>query len=161
MDQVIRALILAPSKELCSQIHKNFSELTVKCSREVTCIDISQHFELSAQKPLLIEGPDVVVATPSRALAHLRAKNMVLNDCLEILVVDEADLVFSFGFENDVKQILRYNFTIISFIVQLPEILISFNINNLFILGFYKCMTILLKIKILKQYIINILFYTW
>lgn len=104
---MIRALILAPSKELCSQIYQNFIELTVKCSREVSCLDISQHLELSAQKPLLVEGPDVVIATPSRALAHLKAQNMMLKDSLEMLIVDEADLVFSFGFENDLKQILR------------------------------------------------------
>lgn len=110
LDQVIRTLILAPTKELCQQIFTNFKELTVKCSREVTCIDISQHYELSAQRPLLIEGPDVVIATPARALAHLKAKNMNLKESLQMLVVDEADLLFSFGFEDDIKQLLRYNF---------------------------------------------------
>ncbi|KAK6635249.1 hypothetical protein RUM44_000500 [Polyplax serrata] len=108
LDQVIRTLILAPTKELCQQIFTNFKELTVKCSREVTCIDISQHYELSAQRPLLIEGPDVVIATPARALAHLKAKNMNLKESLQMLVVDEADLLFSFGFEDDIKQLLSY-----------------------------------------------------
>lgn len=108
VKQVIRVLVLAPTKELCSQIYKNILELTVKCSREVACIDVSQQSELSAQRPLLVEGPDIVIATPGRALAHLKAKNMILNQSLEVLVVDEADLVFSFGYENDVKQVLRY-----------------------------------------------------
>jgi ATP-dependent RNA helicase DDX56/DBP9 len=55
----------------------------------------------------LVERPDVVVATPLRALTHLKARNFNLKDSLEILVVDEADLVFSFGYESEVKEVLR------------------------------------------------------
>lgn len=40
-EQDTKALILAPSKELCQQIHTNFIELTTKCSREICCVDIS------------------------------------------------------------------------------------------------------------------------
>jgi len=40
-EQDTKALILAPSKELCQQIHTNFMELTTKCSREICCVDIS------------------------------------------------------------------------------------------------------------------------
>jgi len=36
-----QALILAPSKELCNQIFKNILQLTIKCSRVVKCVDIS------------------------------------------------------------------------------------------------------------------------
>lgn len=53
-----------------------------------------------------MEKPDVVVGTPSRVLAHLNAQNLVLHSSLEMLVVDEADLVFSFGFEADLKNLL-------------------------------------------------------
>lgn len=53
-----------------------------------------------------MEKPDVVVSTPSRALAHLNAQNLVLHSSLEMLVVDEADLLFSFGFEADLKNLL-------------------------------------------------------
>jgi ATP-dependent RNA helicase DDX56/DBP9 len=55
----------------------------------------------------LVERPDIVVATPLRALTHLKARNLNLKDSLEILVVDEADLVFSFGYEFEVKEVLR------------------------------------------------------
>lgn len=57
-------------------------------------------------RPTLMEKPDVVVGTPSRVLAHLNAQNLVLHSSLEMLVVDEADLVFSFGFEADLKNLL-------------------------------------------------------
>lgn len=58
-------------------------------------------------RPLLLEKPDIVVSTPSRLLAHIRAENITLKQSLDMLVVDEADLVFSFGYEADVKELLR------------------------------------------------------
>ncbi|GLH16984.1 Eukaryotic initiation factor 4A, partial [Gryllus bimaculatus] len=63
---------------------------------------------VDAQRPLLVFCPDIVVATPSRALEHLKAKNLKLKESLEILVIDEADLIFSFGFENEIREIVRY-----------------------------------------------------
>lgn len=69
----------------------------------------------------------MVVGTPSRVLTHLRdkvrehstkndisalptfphAQSLHLKDSLETLVVDEADLVFSYGYEDDIKAVLR------------------------------------------------------
>lgn len=63
--------------------------------------------DVSVQKPLLINQPDIVVATPARAILHIKAKTLYLKKWLEMLVIDEADLMFSFGFENDVKEVLR------------------------------------------------------
>lgn len=57
-------------------------------------------------RPILMEKPDIVVGTPSRILAHLKAQNLLLHSSLEMLVVDEADLLFSFGFEADLKNLL-------------------------------------------------------
>ena len=55
-----------------------------------------------------MEKPDIVVGTPSRLLAHLKAQNLTLKDTLEVLVIDEADLVFSYGYENDLKSLLTF-----------------------------------------------------
>ena len=41
-----------------------------------------------------------------RVLAHIEAGNLTLKESLEMLVIDEADLIFSFGHEDDVKGIL-------------------------------------------------------
>ncbi|KPI99345.1 putative ATP-dependent RNA helicase DDX56 [Papilio xuthus] len=106
--QCIRALILSPSKELCGQIASVIGDLTLKCAREVRCIDISSSGDMQIQKSLLSDKPDIVVATPSRALAHLKTKNMRLKEDLSMLVVDEADLVFSFGYEDEIKELLSY-----------------------------------------------------
>jgi len=58
-------------------------------------------------RPLLMDRPDIVVGTPSKILAHVKAGNLQLRDSIEMVVVDEADLVFSFGYETDMKTLLR------------------------------------------------------
>ena len=54
-----------------------------------------------------MEQPDIVVGTPSRILAHIKAGNLNLKKSLEMVVIDEADLVFSFGYEEDVKALME------------------------------------------------------
>lgn len=106
--QCIKAVILSPSKELCGQITSVINHLTLKCAREVRCVDISSSADMSLQKSLLADKPDIVVATPSKALMHVKAKNLQVRTDLSILVIDEADLIFSFGYENEIKELLSY-----------------------------------------------------
>ncbi|KAM4719932.1 putative ATP-dependent RNA helicase DDX56 isoform 2-T2 [Anableps anableps] len=105
-EQDVKALILVPTKELGQQVQTMMRQLTSYCSRDVRVADISGKADVSTQRPILMEKPDVVVGTPSRVLAHLNAQNLLLRSSLEMLVVDEADLVFSFGFESDLKNLL-------------------------------------------------------
>lgn len=63
---------------------------------------------LPACRAVLMEKPDVVVGTPSRILNHLQQDSLKLRDSLELLVMDEADLLFSFGFEEELKSLLWY-----------------------------------------------------
>ncbi|XP_037547706.1 probable ATP-dependent RNA helicase DDX56 [Nematolebias whitei] len=107
-EQNVRALILVPTKELGQQVQIMMKHLASYCSRDVRVADISNKADVSTQRPILMEKPDVVVGTPSRVLAHLKVQNLVLDSSLEMLVVDEADLVFSFGFEADLKNLLCY-----------------------------------------------------
>ena len=58
-----------------------------------------------------MEKPDIVIGTPSRILGHIQASNLHLKETLELLVIDEADMVFSFGYEHDIKTLLRYTRT--------------------------------------------------
>ena len=60
--------------------------------------------DIEAQKQVLIgDLPDIIVGTPSRVLAHLKAGHIDLSESLETLVIDEADLIFSFGHEGDLN----------------------------------------------------------
>lgn len=107
-EQFVRALILVPTRELARQMYRNVQELCKYCSRDIRCVDISSQVDINAQKPILMEKPDIVVGTPSRILAHLQATNLILKDSLEIIIIDEADLVFSFGYEKDIEEIKKF-----------------------------------------------------
>ncbi|XP_065343698.1 probable ATP-dependent RNA helicase DDX56 [Cloeon dipterum] len=107
-EQAIRALILAPFRELCKQINANIAQLTCKCSKDVKSLDISQLESGDTQRPLIsIEQPDIIVATPAKALLHLKNKSMNL-DYMEILVIDEADHIYSAGYDEDMKAVLKF-----------------------------------------------------
>uniref|UniRef100_A0A3P9MDM7 Probable ATP-dependent RNA helicase DDX56 n=1 Tax=Oryzias latipes TaxID=8090 RepID=A0A3P9MDM7_ORYLA len=105
-EQAVRVLVLVPTKELGQQVQTMMRQLTSFCSRDVRVADISSKADVSSQRPILMEKPDVVVGTPARVLAHINAHNLDLQASLEVLVVDEADLIFSFGFEADLKSLL-------------------------------------------------------
>ena len=47
-EQVTRALILAPTKELCQQLYKAFVSLTSSCSRDIRCVDIASQVNLNS-----------------------------------------------------------------------------------------------------------------
>ena len=50
--------------------------------------------------------PDIIVGTPGRLSQHIKEGNVNLSSSLSMLVIDEADLIFSFGFETDLRFIL-------------------------------------------------------
>jgi len=103
-----RALVLAPSKELCQQLKQHIQQLTSCCLREVRCVDVASG-EVEEIRPLINNiNPEIVVGTPSKILAHLQANSFVnLKNTLQSLVVDEADLLFSFGFKQDMESIVE------------------------------------------------------
>ena len=108
--QSTNALILTPSRELCSQAYKNLKELTVYCQREVTFVDLSSaQMTQQAQKQLLSTKPDVIVSTPTKILNHLKdqASSIDLKSSLELIVIDEADLLLSFGYEEEMKALIK------------------------------------------------------
>lgn len=107
-EQKTTALILAPSKELCQQIKRVIEDLTIKCSKIVRCVDLSTKSDPAAQKNLLAQKPDIIISTPARILTHLNQKNIVVKETLETMIIDEADLMFSFGYENDLKGVLEH-----------------------------------------------------
>jgi len=102
--QVIRAIIIAPTKELSAQTLNNVVGLTSSCSREIRAMDVSSSSSVAS----LAETPDILIGTPSRLLAHVAAGNVEVKDSLEYLVIDEADLVFALGYEEDTKALVQH-----------------------------------------------------
>jgi ATP-dependent RNA helicase RhlE len=100
---VIRALIVAPTRELAAQIDERLSaygsELGVR--HVVLYGGVGQR----AQEEALRRRPEVLVATPGRLL-DLMGQGLVRLDAVEILVLDEADRMLDMGFIHDVRRIV-------------------------------------------------------
>lgn len=106
-DQFVRAVVLVPTRELCSQVHQTLSQLTYYCDEVVSVAVLfgggavagkkESRKELAKQEAMLRDRPDVIVSTPAGLLAHIRSGALVLKASVQSLVVDEADLVLSYG----------------------------------------------------------------
>ena len=101
--QAIRALILVPTRELAMQV----AEAVHKYGRPlgVRVLPIYGGQAMSQQLRALKRGVDVVVATPGRALDHIRRGTLAL-DAVQVLVLDEADEMLDMGFADDLEAIL-------------------------------------------------------
>lgn len=102
-----QALVVVPSKELSHQVKEHINKLTA-CCRHIRCVDVAGG-EVNQIKPLLAYmTPDIVVGTPGTILAHIQAGSLFnLKKTLKSFVVDEADLLFSFGFEDQMQQLVE------------------------------------------------------
>jgi len=61
--------------------------------------------DIKTQKPALMKGVEVLVATPGRLLDHVESRNLQLNQ-VQVLILDEADRMLDMGFMPDLKRIL-------------------------------------------------------
>ena len=98
------AVVLVPTRELVEQVRKVFSDLT-HFAPSVSIAAITADTSVAAQKSMLVACPHVVIATPARLNQHLKLGNVRLRESVEVLALDEADLLLSFGFEHDIKAI--------------------------------------------------------
>ncbi|KAF9531701.1 P-loop containing nucleoside triphosphate hydrolase protein [Crepidotus variabilis] len=103
-NQVTRSLMLVPTRELAEQIFGHLKGLLKYCDNEVVVSNVASGTTSHLQRTLLSDKPDIVISTPSRALSLLQAKAFNLSS-LESLVIDEADLILSYGHDEDVRQI--------------------------------------------------------
>lgn len=96
-------LVLAPTRELASQITATLEPLAAACGLRVTTIfgGVSQHRQVAALK----SGVDIVVACPGR-LEDLMKQRLISLEAIEITVIDEADHMADLGFLPGVTRIL-------------------------------------------------------
>lgn len=103
----VKAVVLVPTKELVEQTKKHMSELMYYCSDVISVLALGGQ-SMNAQQALLRDVPDIVIATPGRLVAHLQAGNVSLKDSVQVVVIDEADLVLSFGYGEDIRTIFNH-----------------------------------------------------
>jgi len=101
--RAIRALVLAPTRELAAQVEEN-----IRTYAKYTNLNSAVIFGgvgIHPQIKMLANGVDILVATPGRLLDHL-GQGTVKLDKIEILILDEADRMLDMGFIHDIKKVL-------------------------------------------------------
>jgi ATP-dependent RNA helicase RhlB len=100
-----RALILAPTRELAIQIHKDAmkfgADLGLKFALVYGGVDYDK------QRAQLQAGADVIIATPGRLIDYVKQHKVVSLHACEVCVLDEADRMFDLGFIKDIRFLLR------------------------------------------------------
>lgn len=102
-ENSLKALILAPTRELAKQVKENIESYIKYLPLKVGVVYGGG--AMPSQSKMLLEGVDILVATPGRLLEHLALRNFQLNQVKHI-VLDEADRMLDMGFLSDIERIL-------------------------------------------------------
>lgn len=99
----VRALVLAPTRELAIQVEENVKVYAK--NTDLRSLVVFGGVDIKKQLPALKAGVEILVATPGRLLDHIEQKSIQLNQ-VQVLVLDEADRMLDMGFMPDLKRIL-------------------------------------------------------
>ncbi|EEH11616.1 ATP-dependent RNA helicase DBP9 [Histoplasma capsulatum G186AR] len=102
----ISALILVPTRELAEQVHRTAISFSAFSGKDIRSANLTQKVSDAVQRALLADLPDIVVSTPARAVANVNSSALSL-ERLTHLVIDEADLVLSYGYEEDMQNLAK------------------------------------------------------
>jgi ATP-dependent RNA helicase RhlE len=100
----VRALVIAPTRELAEQIHETIRILGRQT--RLRSITVYGGVSINPQIQKLRTGVEIVVACPGRLLDHINQRTVNLSH-LEVLVLDEADRMFDMGFLPDIRKIIK------------------------------------------------------
>jgi ATP-dependent RNA helicase RhlE len=98
-----RGLVLVPTRELASQVHRALAKYGAPVQLRVT--PIYGGVAMGGQVQSLRHGTDVVVATPGRLIDHLQRRTVDLS-AIEILTLDEADRMLDMGFLPSLRRVI-------------------------------------------------------
>lgn len=102
-EKGVRALIVAPTRELAEQINNNIIQLSKLTNIKSATVygGVSAKTQIEALK----RGVEIVVGCPGRILDHINERHLKLGK-LEFLVLDEADHMLDMGFLKDIEKII-------------------------------------------------------
>ncbi len=101
----VRALVIAPTRELAEQIHEEIGRLGRRTGLKSVTVYGGVGFNPQVDK--LKRGAEIVVACPGRLLDHINQGTIDLSS-LEVLVLDESDRMLDMGFLPDIRKIIRH-----------------------------------------------------
>lgn len=99
----LRLLVIAPTRELATQIEANFKMLSP--GKALKAVSLVGGMSMGRQLEELRRSPAVAIATPGRLMDHMERRSIDLST-VETLVLDEADRMLDMGFWPDVNHII-------------------------------------------------------
>ncbi|KAG7693292.1 hypothetical protein KL930_004105 [Ogataea haglerorum] len=104
----VKALVLVPTKELSKQVAEFLGQLTVFCGRSARVLNLNDNVSDQVQLQLLNEGREIYVSTPARLVSVLEKNKSIQLTNLRFLVIDEVDLMVSYGYKDDLDKLGEY-----------------------------------------------------
>lgn len=104
-DRSVQALMMCPTRELCTQVARELRNLGRKLPG-LQVITVCGGMPFGPQAAALDKGVHIAVGTPGRIQDHLRRKTLALGR-VQTVVLDEADRMLDMGFQEDMETILR------------------------------------------------------
>ena len=105
MPHSCRVLVLAPTRELASQIEDSFR--TYGRNLRLTSTVVFGGVDMRRQERVMARGVDILVATPGRLVDHL-GHRMIRLDRVEVVVLDEVDRMLDIGFIHAIRRIMSH-----------------------------------------------------
>ena len=103
-----KALILAPTRELAQQIDQQVEGLAYFAGiSSIAVYGGGDGMIYEQQRRAMVDGVDIIIATPGRLIAHL-ASGVIKLEHVEYLVLDEADRMLDMGFYDDLLRIIGF-----------------------------------------------------
>lgn len=99
-----RAIIMAPTRELAVQIHRDAIEMAKSTGLRVAVVYGGEGYD--SQREQLEQGVDIVIGTCGRLIDYLK-QGIYRLDEIEAVVLDEADRMFDLGFIKDIRYLFR------------------------------------------------------
>ena len=99
-----RALIMAPTRELAVQIHRDAIEMAKSTGLRLGIVYGGEGYE--SQRQELQNGVDILIGTCGRLIDYLKQDIYNLSN-IEVIVLDEADRMFDLGFIKDIRYMFR------------------------------------------------------
>jgi ATP-dependent RNA helicase DDX56/DBP9 len=100
------ALILVPTRELAEQVQKVITSFASFCGKDIRSVNLTQKVSDEVQRSILADFPDIVVSTPTRVYSNVNNSALTL-DNITHLVIDEADLVLSYGYDEEINALAK------------------------------------------------------
>ncbi|CAO2828147.1 unnamed protein product [Amaranthus hypochondriacus] len=105
------SFVLVPTRELCQQVYSEVMSIIELCKSQLKVAQLTSSMSAPQMKQALAGPPDILVSTPAcvhTCLSSGALQPNAIQDSLSMLVLDEADLLLSYGYEDDLRALTSH-----------------------------------------------------